>query len=253
MSSAVRVRTAFGAARSLFSQVLPWLGALRWLVSLVVHGSVRSAQEWPQRCALSLALCVGGSRCRSTRRRLVAVCVASCASSINHSTQTPTFILTLLLKHARAQQGRRVTFASVCQVALSSFVSSAAAFAETLRDLIGDGLCSRRTMSRIRDAFAGVVVEMSNVRLAQAVVAATSAGVAELAAEPCVGTAQCAGGPLFVAAVLHIHDEASLRLRSRVATDATGVPERSRGYTCQWSCTPWRVRPLLCWRHRCTR
>ena len=312
MSSAARVRIALGAARSLFSQVLPWLGALRWLVSLVAHGSVRSAQAWPQRCALSLALCVGGSRCRSARRRLVAVCAAfdpdahvypdtsaalgrleaaldaemppwaprkrgrgktdragQARSLPNKVTYLRRVVQNLRaqLKHVRAH---RVASAFVCKVALSSLLSSATAFAEALRDLIGDGLCSRRTMSRIRDAFAGVVVEMSNVRLAQAVVAATSAGVAESAAEPCVGTTQCAGGPLFVAAVLHIHDEASLRLRSRAATDTTGVPVRSRGskvnstwsgslsrassvYTCQWSCTPWRVRPLLCWRHRCAR
>ena len=96
LTNSDKLRIASGAARSLFSQVLLWLGALRWLVSLVVHGSVRSAQAWPQRCALSLALCAGGSRCRSARRRVVAVCVASCASSINHSTQTPTCILTLL-------------------------------------------------------------------------------------------------------------------------------------------------------------
>ena len=36
---------------------------------------------------------------------------------------------------------------------------------------------------------------------------------AALVAKPCVGAVQRVGGPFFVAAVLHIHDEASLRLR----------------------------------------
>ena len=47
--------------------------------------------------------------------------------------------LRVQLKHALAQQGRRIASAFVCKVALSPFVSSVASFAETLRDLIGNG------------------------------------------------------------------------------------------------------------------
>ena len=43
--------------------------------------------------------------------------------------------LRVQLKHALAQQGRRVASAFVCKVALSSLVSPVASFAETLRDL----------------------------------------------------------------------------------------------------------------------
>ena len=121
----------------------------------------------------------------------------------------------------------RVATLYLTKVALAKPTTSARAFADSFRDLAGTGLCCRSTMAKIRDAFVPVVVDVSWTRL-KAVLAAP--GAVQQAAP-------CAGGPLVVS-LLHIHDEASLRLRSAVSFE--GAPSRSRS-----SC----VQQHLLWAH----
>lgn len=124
----------------------------------------------------------------------------------------------------RLKQGKRVrdnnkmTPAFLARVALSWPSTSARAFSNAWRDLVGVGAagCSRTTISKIKDAFAEVV---KGISVDQARLAGTSAAAASSAA--------LAPAPLCCCALVHIHDEASLRLRSHTEADM-GAPSRSR-------------------------
>ena len=127
-----------------------------------------------------------------------------------------------------AAANNRMTPPFIAKVALSQPSACARAFAGAWRDLVGIGAegCSRTTIGRIRDAFAEVCKQMCHSQVRFAGDAARKASVA-------LATPQ--QQPVFCASVLHIHDEASLRLRS--ASDVLpGVPGRSRSSKVQQHC-----------------
>ena len=127
-----------------------------------------------------------------------------------------------------AEKKNRMAPPFIAKVALSQPSACARAFAGAWRDLVGIGAegCSRTTIGRIRDAFAEVCKQMCHSQVRFAAEAARKASVA-------LATPQ--QQPIFCAAVLHIHDEASLRLRS--ASDVLpGVPGRSRNSKVQQHC-----------------
>ena len=130
-------------------------------------------------------------------------------------------VQSLLVARRRDALGRTsATF--MAKVALSKPVTSVRGFADSFQDLVGTGLCSRTTITRIRSAFVPVIQQMTQVRLRSLLalslkLSAQSAGLKL--------SAQSAGQP-WSTVLLHIHDEASLRLRS--SATAAGAPERSR-------------------------
>ena len=91
-------------------------------------------------------------------------------------------------------------------VALSYPPVSARGFARTVQDLLGSAARSfgRTAIAKVRDSFAGVLQDFNNQDVEKSVCRAATAHFANAAT---------AKGPLTVA-LLHIHDEASLRLRS---------------------------------------
>jgi len=105
------------------------------------------------------------------------------------------------------QRTNRMSPRFITKVILSQPSTCARAFAGAWRDLvgIGDFGCGRPTIGRIRDAFAGVCKSMCLLQTRSAGAAACKAAVA---------LAAFLDEPLLCASVLHIHDEASLRLRS---------------------------------------
>ena len=129
------------------------------------------------------------------------------------------------LKGAKRGKYNIMSPAFNAKVALSSLVTSPRGFAQTWSDLIGvkDAGCSRTTISRIRDAFIGVVVPMVHGEVEAAIKRQVSTNASPAASG--------AGRPhVFSVALLHIQDEASLRLRSKTAADsAASAPVRSRG------------------------
>ena len=128
-----------------------------------------------------------------------------------------------LRKMQRGKDGRkanRIPPQFLAKVALSHPSSAARSFACAWRDLVGDGTfgVSRTSVGRIRDAFAEVCKDFCRVRVRIATASACRSSVA---------SSGPSSAPLFCAAVLHIHDEALLRLRSSL--DALlGLPSRSR-------------------------
>ena len=119
-----------------------------------------------------------------------------------------------------AQKHNRICPRFLAKVALSYPSTCARAFAGAWRDVVGEGTMgvSRTSIDRIRSAFADVCKDICRMQVRIATTAAC--GVASSAA---------GGGsrPLVCAALLHIHDEASLRLRSSAETQP-GMPARSR-------------------------
>jgi hypothetical protein len=116
-----------------------------------------------------------------------------------------------------------ITAEFVAKVALSAPSSSSRAFADAWADLIGVGAvgCSRRTIGRVRDAFSEVVKELYLDQVERAARRSRAAETLETA------RALGAGSRLadFVV-LLHLHDEASLRLRS--SSDVGAAPSRGR-------------------------
>ena len=110
------------------------------------------------------------------------------------------------------------------EVALSKPFVSARGFAQAWEDLIGsrERGCSRITIDHIRNAFVGYAADFVHQE-------------ARCKIRRCASTSQAGvpydgGVPAFTCALLHIHDEAALRLRSVESTDsAAAAPERSRG------------------------
>ena len=138
------------------------------------------------------------------------------------------------LTQARASEKRGRTSSSfICKVALSKPSTSARAYlSQNFEDLVGNAGdvvgCSRSAIEKIRDAFVSVAVDVSLAHVRDMVLTASCAG--RLAAASGAGSsaaASRAGVRPFQVAVLHIHDEASLRLRSRSDT-LSHLPERSR-------------------------
>ena len=109
----------------------------------------------------------------------------------------------------------------LARVALSSPVQSSRAFAQTWQDLVGAGGASlgRTTIESIRNAFCVVVKELYEAEVRSAATRAAGG-----AAQPAKGLGAPGHPPHAV--VLHVHDEASLRLRS--AQDASAAPSRGR-------------------------
>ena len=123
------------------------------------------------------------------------------------------------------------------KVALSWPSTVARSFATSWRDLVGVGQAglSRISIDRIRDQFVEVIQQMRGEQCKQVVrsaaLAATNvAASAPSSAAPGASSVAAPGASVTgipCTAVLHIHDEASLRLRSSAETDTTG-PNRSR-------------------------
>jgi len=125
----------------------------------------------------------------------------------------------------------RMTPAFLARVALSWPSTCASTFASAWRDLVGVGKsgCSRPTIAKVRDAMAEVVKAMTAAAARKAAKQAVAAAVRapDPPAEATPG-ASAAPAPGFLAVCfLHIHDEASLRLRS-AGKDDLGAPSRSR-------------------------
>ena len=149
--------------------------------------------------------------------------------------------LNALKKGKDKYQHNRMTPEFLVKVALSWPVTCARGFSEAFRDLVGVGAagCSRGTISRIRDAFVEALKEFNGREVAailsrgvalkptppSAAFAPSSAAFASNAGASALAAAALA--PVTSVAVLHIHDEASLRLRSSADTDVR-APSRSR-------------------------
>ena len=113
-----------------------------------------------------------------------------------------------LLRRQQAKAGGRVnrtTSTFVARVALSSQLQSSRSFAEAWSDLVGAGSAglSRYTIESIRSAFCTVVKDLYFGEIETA----AKTGARALAPAPAVP----AGAPR-VQVLLHLHDEASLRL-----------------------------------------
>lgn len=124
----------------------------------------------------------------------------------------------------------------LARVALSHPQTSALGFSETFKDLICAGVdskntgCGRSSITYIRDAF----VEILKAKNADAIrAAARSLAVharAEMASHVSRVVSGCSvsrGGMVKSVELLHIHDEATMRLRSHMAAHE-GKPSRSR-------------------------
>ena len=133
----------------------------------------------------------------------------------------------------------RMTPEFLTKVALSWPTTCGRAFASAWRDLVGvrQQGCSRPTISKIRDAFVETIKEMrtTEVQSAVAKALATSQKGRRHAPGTAASLATDSAHPFFVAAILHIHDEASLRLRSDTDMQG-GLPSRSRSSKVQQHC-----------------
>ena len=159
-------------------------------------------------------------------------------------------------KNAASQN--RMTPEFLTKVALSSPTTCGRAFASAWRDLVGvrkQGCC-RTTIAKIRDAFVETIKEMrameSQRSVAKCLAASQERRRSALGSSALLpGSAALAlesAHPSCVAAILHIHDEASLRLRSD--TDISGGgPSRSRSSKVQQHCVWLHVvgQPVIRW------
>ena len=96
---------------------------------------------------------------------------------------------------------------------------------------------SRRSITRVRDAFAELVKELATEEL-RAFVASNSVvavgfglgpATVRLDGGPATGAAECTDPSFLTLALVHLHDEAALRLRSHLHERLTQAPSRSRG------------------------
>ena len=122
-------------------------------------------------------------------------------------------------------RANRISPEFLAKVSLSWPTTCARGFADAWRDLVGVGVAglSRPTITKIRDGFAQVVKDMRlreiGLVISSAAKAPDSAASAPAAAHPAPGG--------MCAAILHIHDEASLRLRDSQEAQG-GAPSRGR-------------------------
>ena len=129
-------------------------------------------------------------------------------------------------------QSNRMTPAFLAKVVLSLPSTCARAFATAWQDLVGVGSsgCSRPTISKIRSAFVEVVKTLTGEaagRAAAKEVSRASTAAAAFSSSAASGEGGSWSGFATVA-LLHVHDEAFLRLRSN-ADGTSGVQDRSRG------------------------
>ena len=143
------------------------------------------------------------------------------------------------LKSSHQGYKNRVTPFFKAKIALSVPVVSARGFAQSWKDFFGeDSTClGRSAIDRIRDAFAEISTEMlwgeARLEIAALTAAAAPAAAAvapDLAAALAPAPPAAAGPPIVHScALLHIHDEAALRLRSFADADVQARgPTRSR-------------------------
>ena len=138
------------------------------------------------------------------------------------------------------QEFNRITPEFLTKVAVSWPTTCARGFADAWRDLVGVGVagCSRPTIAQIRDAFVEVLQDLRGQEVKAVIQSAASAPAKtsnSAASAPRVRSAASAPGSRSAASapglqcvsVLHIHDEASLRLRSSADTNHK-APSRSR-------------------------
>ena len=149
------------------------------------------------------------------------------------------------LTHAKASDGK-LTPAFLTKVALSHPAVSSRGFAQTWQDLVGTKVlgCHRRTIENVRDAFSTLAAEVVHSD-ARTMVAAAAQAFVSAASSASVKVPQ-----MFSCALLHIQDEAALRLRSFAATDnSLSAPVRSRCSKVQqhalWLKIPTCLLPLL--------
>ena len=142
----------------------------------------------------------------------------------------------------KRKNNNAITPEFLAKVALSLPSTCARSFADSWRDLVGVGVagCSRTSITRIRDAFVEVLQDMRarevKLVIGSAAGAPASAAKAPGSAALTPGSAALTPGRrsaassrrLHCVAVLHIHDEASLRLRSTADTDTITARNRSR-------------------------
>ena len=144
-----------------------------------------------------------------------------------------------------AANQNRLTPEILTKVALSLPTTCGRAFASAWRDLVGvrkQGCC-RATIAKIRDAFVETIKEMRTMEVQTVVANALAASQDRRQHAPCSSALLPGSAPLafesaqpsFVAAILHIHDEASLRLRSDTDIEGGG-PSRSRSSKVQQQC-----------------
>ena len=133
----------------------------------------------------------------------------------------------------------RMTPEFLTKVALSWPTTCGRAFASAWRDLVGvrEQGCSRTTIAKIRDAFVETIKEMRTTEVQNAVAKAlaTSQEGRRHAPGTAASLATDSAHPFVVTAILHIHDEASLRLRSDTDMQG-GLPSRSRSSKVQQHC-----------------
>ena len=132
-------------------------------------------------------------------------------------------------KQVAGGQGPRLTIPFIVKVCLSKPTTSLRSFQETFADLVGFGdktsAIGRSTITSIRDAFANACVQLTDKAARAAMerhVARRTAALGASSAAPCAGVPRVAS-----VCLLHITDEAALRLRSFASTDAK-APVRSR-------------------------
>ena len=126
-----------------------------------------------------------------------------------------------LRKKAKEDEfGNRTSSAFLAKVSLASPLQSARSFAESWTDLVGSGYASvgRTTIDRVRSAFCEVVKDLYLGEIETAARSRSSA----LAPD----SALALGDASLCGVVLHVHDEASLRLRSKL--DSAGPVSRGR-------------------------
>ena len=150
----------------------------------------------------------------------------------------------------------------MARVGLARPSASLRSFSVTLRDLCGDGnTVSRTQIGRIRDAFVQTLLELRGEELRKIVAAelrapAAATGAVYAASATCAVASKAATGAaasdaatgarrrLRAVVVLHLHDEASLRLRSHLG-GAADLPSRSRSSKVQQHVVKVFLRPGL--------
>ena len=150
----------------------------------------------------------------------------------------------------------------MARVGLARPSASLRSFSVTLRDLCGEGnTVSRTQIGRIRDAFVQTLLELRGEELRKIVAAelrapAAATGAVYAASATCAVASKAATGAvasdaatgarrrLRAVVVLHLHDEASLRLRSHLG-GAADLPSRSRSSKVQQHVVKVFLRPGL--------
>ena len=144
----------------------------------------------------------------------------------------------------RAKHQGRMTPEFLAKVSLAWPTTCASNFHAAWQDLVGTGVagCARSTITNIRDAFAEVVKQQSSSALSSMLAAGfrakavdatvltpemSAASSAEALPVSSAALAPASSMTFPVVALLHIHDEASLRLRSSADIDSA-APARSR-------------------------